>query len=406
MRYFTFFVLISFSALSAYAQSQEKIPQQNTNTTTINSNATTTQQKISVNDSVFTTPELEEVQIQSKKSKTYKEVSRSQSEIEQKNLDFKASSQQLQSAKYQFETNYSNSRHQLYRRSPSALEFSNMRQSAQLYANTLPGSFENHFYNYLINKYNPQQFPELKKAASMNPNQTEVQQELAVYGIATNNRELSDSVTLQMINQNKITEGVMTYAADLVNSVPANGTLLLHGYTELIPANYQVNLQKRTDLKLISVDLMQSPAYQENLSSNGFILPRSTYVDTTFVQEFCSLNTSRNIYLSMSFPKEYLQGISQSLSPVGLTFAYKSTLPDRDAWNMNLVQSVWKKDLLGISRDAQSDALSANYLPTLISIEQLYREYNRSEDAKEMSQLILSVATRAGKTGQLSKIKR
>ncbi|MDR0802097.1 hypothetical protein [Fluviicola sp.] len=402
MRYFTFFVLTCFFALTCKAQSQENVMHKNTNT---NTNYQQTQGNI-VTDTVREKPVLEERTIQSEKSGTYKSVSNPWFDVEKKDANFETSAQQLQSAKYQFETNYSNSRHQLYRRSPSPQELSNMRQSAQLYSAVLPESFENYFYNYLLNKYNPQQFPELEKAAILNPNQTEVQQELAVYGIATNNRKLSDSVTLQMINQNKITEGILAYAADLVNSVPGNSTLLLHGYTELISANYQVNLQNRTNIELISADLMQSPAYQENLSSKGFIMPGSTYVDTTFVREFCSLNASRNICLSMSFPKEYFQGISQSLNPVGLTFAYNSTIPDRNAWNMNLVQSVWKKDLLGISKDAQSDALSANYLPTLISIEQLYREYNRSEEAKEMSQLILSVATRAKKTGQLSKIKR
>lgn len=108
----------------------------------------------------------------------------------------------------------------------------------------------------------------------------------------------------------------------------------------------------------------------------------------------------------MSFPKEYLQGISQSLSPVGLTFAYNSTLQDRNNWNINLVENVWKKDLLGISKDAQSDALSANYLPTLLSVEELFRQYNQRENAAEISHLIMSVAIRAKKTGQLSKIKR
>ncbi|MNE43424.1 hypothetical protein D3C80_1375980 [compost metagenome] len=210
-----------------------------------------------------------------------------------------------------------------------------------------------------------------------------------------------------MISQNKITTGVLDYATDLVNSVPSNGTLLLHGYTELIPANFEKNNLNRSDIELISVDLMQSVDYQQNLSAKGFVMPNSTYIDTAFVQEFCSLNVSKNIYLSMSFPKEYFQGISGSLNPVGLTFGYKlKSHFDYNAWNSNLIQSVWQKNKLGISQDVQSDALSANYLPALISIERLYQEYNKTEEAKEMSALILNVATRARKTGQLSKIKR
>ncbi|WP_300666479.1 hypothetical protein [Fluviicola sp.] len=406
MRYFILLVSFCFCALFSKAQSQENTYKNN------NTNNTGMPGTVKA-DTTKATPQLEEIMIsEEKKTRTYKKekslspglISTSEGKVE--GLKDSNSSSQLQSAKYQFETNYSNSRHQLYRRSPSDLEISKMKQSAQLYTDILPGSFEKHFYTYLVSKYNPKQFPELKQAAQLNPNKTEVQQELAVYGFATNNQQLADSVTLQMISQNKITNGVLNYASDLVNSVPSNGTLLLHGYTELIPANFERNNLNRSDIELISVDLMQSPDYQQNLSSKGFVMPNSTYIDTAFVQEFCSLNASKNIYLSMSFPKEYFQGISKSLHPVGLTFGYKLNQFDYNAWNANLIESVWQKNKLGISQDAQSDALSANYLPALISIERLYQEYNKSEEAKEMSALIMSVATRARKTGQLSKINR
>ncbi|MNU63825.1 hypothetical protein D3C71_530830 [compost metagenome] len=406
MRYFILLVSFCSCAVFSKAQSQENLFKNN------NTNNTGTPGTVKA-DTTKTTPELEEIMISDgKKTPSYKKEKSLNSnfgrtaEESSEGLKDSNSSSQLQSAKYQFETNYSNSKHQLYRRSPSDLESSKMKQSAQLYADILPGSFEKHFYAYLVSKYNPKQFQELVQAAKLNPDKTEVQQELAVYGFATNNQQLADSVTLQMISQNKITDGVLNYAADLVNSVPSNGTLLLHGYTELIPANFEKNTLNRSDIELISVDLMQSVDYQQNLSEKGFVIPNSTYVDTAFVQEFCSLNVSRNIYLSMSFPKEYFQGISQSLSPVGLTFGYKLNRFDYNAWNANLIQSVWQKNKLGISQDAQSDALSANYLPALISIERLYQEYNKSEEAKEMSTLILNVATRARKTSQLSKIKR
>ncbi|MNJ84534.1 hypothetical protein D3C87_19910 [compost metagenome] len=408
MRYFIFLVSFCSCAVFSKAQSQETIYNKNNNTNNTGMPGTVKA------DTTKAAPELEEIMIvDGKKTRSFKKDKSLNSsfgklgEESAEGLKDSNSSVQLQSAKYQFETNYSNSKHQLYRRSPSDLESSKMKQSAQLYTDILPGSFEKHFYTYLVSKYNPKQFPELVQAAQLNPNKTEVQQELAVYGFATNNQQLADSVTLQMISQNKITTGVLDYATDLVNSVPSNGTLLLHGYTELIPANFEKNNLNRSDIELISVDLMQSVDYQQNLSAKGFVMPNSTYIDTAFVQEFCSLNVSKNIYLSMSFPKEYFQGISGSLNPVGLTFGYKlKSHFDYNAWNSNLIQSVWQKNKLGISQDVQSDALSANYLPALISIERLYQEYNKTEEAKEMSALILNVATRARKTGQLSKIKR
>lgn len=352
-------------------------------------------------------PQLDEIQVATKKSKAYRTISNPKFAEESADKDSNESIQQLKSAKYQFESNYANSKHQLTRRSASAEEILNMKQSAQIYANMLPGSFEKHFYTYLLSKYNPKQFPELQQAAKLEPTKTEVQQELAAYGVAVNDQKLADSVALQMIAQNKISAGLLSYATDMVNSVPSNGTLLLHGYTELIPVNYERNTLGRADLQLISVDLMQSPEYQASLSSRGYILPNSTYIDTTFVQNFCALNVSKNLYLSMSFPKEYFQGMSSALNPVGLTFAYdQSASFDYNTWNISLVETKWKKHELGIGKDLQSDALSANYLPALLSVSRLYEEYNKTEDVKEINHIILSVATRARKTGQLSKIKR
>ncbi len=399
MRQIILLVSLLFCTVFSKAQTQEN--------TYNNSNKTTNTQQ---QDSVKTpAPQLEEIQVTTKKSKSYRTVSEPKfSESDGKaDKDSNESIQQLKNAKYQFESNYSNSKHQLTRRSASPEELLNMKQGAQLYANMLPGSFEKHFYTYLLSKYDPKQFSELQQAAKLEPTKTEVQQELAAFGVAVNNQELADSVTLQMIAQNKISAGLLSYATDMVNSVPANGTLLLHGYTELIPVNFEKNTLGRTDLELISVDLMQSPDYQAALVSKGFVMPNSTFVDTVFVQTFCSLNASKNLYMSMSFPKEYFQGISSSLNPVGLTFAYdQSASLDYNAWNISMVETKWKKYELGIGKDQQSDALSANYLPALLSVSRLYEQYNKTENVKEINHIIMSVATRARKTGQLSKIKR
>lgn len=400
MRQFILLVSLLFSALLSHAQSEGK----NVFNNTTNSGKVVVDQQDSTK---LVEPRLEEMQIQSKKNKSFKSISDPKFASEEKaDKDSNSSIQQLKNAKYRFESNYSSSKHQLTRRSASPEEVLNMKQSAQLYANMLPGSFEKHFYTYLLSKYDPKQFTELQQAARLEPTKTEVQQELVAYGVAVNDQILADSVTREMIVQNKISNGLISYATDLVNSVPASGTLLLHGYTELIPVNYEKNTLGRGDLELISVDLMQSPEYQASLTSRGYIMPNSTFVDTAFVQNFCALNVSKNLYISMSFPKEYFQGMSSPLNPVGLTFAYDQSTMDYNAWNISLVETKWKTPELGIGRDEQSDALSANYLPALLSVSRLYEEYNQTEDLKEINHIILSVATRARKTGQLSKIKR
>ena len=403
MHRYIFLILILQAAISGSAQNYNN---NNTNSPATGNNKNLINQQDTIKPA---SPSLEEIQLSTKKSKTYRSVPNPKfgEEAEKADKDSNSSIQQLKSAKYQFETNYSNSRHQLTRRSASQEEVLNMKQGAQIYATMLPGSFEKHFYTYLLSKYNPKQFPELREAAKLEPNRTEVQQELVAYGVAVNDQQLADSVALEMIAQNKISGGLLSYATDMVNSVPENGTLLLHGYTELIPVNYEKNNLGRADIQLISVDLMQSPEYQASLTAKGFVMPNSVFVDTSFVQTFCALNTSRNLFLSMSFPKEYFQGITSALNPVGLTFAYgQAATLDYNARNIELVETKWKKYELGIGQDPQSDALSANYLPALLSVSRLYEEYNKTEEVKEIDYIIMSVATRARKTGQLSKIKR
>jgi hypothetical protein len=407
MRQYLILVILFFASSAIKAQSQEN----SLNNTNIQNSNTNFPKNIPAVSDTVTLINGDQIQLQSKKEKSIEKKAAFKSErleeSEKSELkDSNSSTQLLKTAQFQFETNYSNSKHQLTRRSPDNLEFSTMVKSANLYKEMLPSSFEKHFYAYLISNYSPNQFSELKQAAQINPTKTEVQQELAVYGIAVNNQQLADSVSNEMIAQNKITAGLLNYTLDLVNSVPPNGTLLLHGYTELIPANYQINTLGRGDIELISADLLQSSEYQTSLEGRGFVMPNTTFVDTAFVQNFCALNTSKNIYISMSFPKEYFQGMNGSLTSVGLTFAYNQTSLDYNAWNISLFESTWKKQKLGISTDPKSDALSANYLPTLISIARLYEEYNKTEEAKNVNQLIMSVATRARKTGQLSKIKR
>ena len=199
MRHYVLFVLLLFTTVFSKAQSQEKNVYNNTNTNTGNT--------LIIQDTTIQAPAQEEMRIESKKVKSYKASSAPKLADEKADKDSNSSIQQLKSAKYQFETNYSNSKHQLTRRSASPLELQNMKQSAQLYANMLPGSFEKHFYTYLLSKYDPKQFHELKQAAKLEPTKTEVQQELVAYGIAVNDQKLSDSVTVQMIAQNKITGG-------------------------------------------------------------------------------------------------------------------------------------------------------------------------------------------------------
>lgn len=314
--------------------------------------------------------------------------------------------QQTQNSYYfsNFQSNYLQTKNNPAQRSPTMPAQKQMNESARYFNRVMPGSFEANFLTYRAGNYDLKFLPELNKAAELQPQNTEVQLEQGLAGVILNDMEQVDAISVQLVKEGYFSNGVMSYSRDLVQSIPENSSLLVHGTSELLPVVYERNTLKRNDLQVISLDLLQSEQYRQQLTGLGYQLPESSVIDTAYTQSFCELNTHKNLFLSMSFPKTYLQPLSQDLVVYGLSFGYKTSGTDAYNWNLNLYKFVWNKEQLGQSQDRRSDALSANYLPCLVNLQKQFEWYNRTSDQEAITLLIQQIAARSQKMRQLKSI--
>lgn len=303
-----------------------------------------------------------------------------------------------------FQTALSQSKNNLYQRTPTPQIQQKLDASSNYFNTNLPNGFEANFMTYKAGNYDQQNYSHLETAINLQPNNNEVQVEYGLANYIQTNNEVVDSMTTCLTNSGYFTAGVLQYASDIVQSVPTDGTLLIHGTTDLLPVNQAKTKLGRTDLEIISLDLLQSEQYQMQLAGLGYQLPESNIIDTAYVKSFCLLNENKQIFLSMGFPKYYLEPIQKDLTVLGLTMGYKITGLDVYNWNLNLYRFVWNRQQLAQVQDLRSNTLSANYLPALMNLQKQFEWYNRTKDYQEISALIEAIGLRANKTKAIKSI--
>lgn len=303
-----------------------------------------------------------------------------------------------------FQTTYTQAKNNLYQRTPSEANQKKLDASANYFKNTIPTSFESNLLTYKAGNYDQTNYSNLETALNQQPNNQDAQLEYGLANYIQNNSESVDSITTCLINNGYFSEGSLDYANDMVQSIPPNSTLIVHGTTDLLPINKAKQSLGRTDLQVLSIDLLQSEQYRLQLIGQGYQLPESDVIDTNYVRQFCELNQGKSLFLGMGFPKGYLENIKSDLTVVGLSMGYKITGLDSYNWNLNLYKFVWKSDELAKSNDQRSNKLSANYLPALMNLQKQFEWNNRTKDYEEISALINAIGNRSNKLKSIQSI--
>lgn len=303
-----------------------------------------------------------------------------------------------------FQGNLKASKMQSFQRTPTPGMQTQMQEATTFFQTINPEGYEANLFYYQEGNYNLDRISSLEAAAKLQPENNEVRTELLLANVILNNNEQADSLAKKLIESGKYSSGELVYSADLINSIPENSTLLVHGTTELIPAIYTRNQLKRYDLNIISIDLLQSPQYQLNVTNQGFNIPETSAIDTNFVKQFIIQNEQRNLFISMSFPRPYLQPIVSELVVYGLSFGYRIQGIDPFNWNLNVYNQLWNKQTLSQKQENRSDQLAANYLPCLLNLEKQFALLNRTADQQAVHALIQEIAVRAQRTKQMNQI--
>lgn len=353
------------------------------------------------------TLQLEENKIQSS-SKKYKTVeSKQEKALSDKDFEQTTQSQKVSQSAVSFTLTKQQSSTQRTQRSPSAAQQTQMNQVVEDLEQNAPESFEFHYFKYVAGNYNVALIEDLKKAESLRPQNSDVQIQMAAYNIIVNDQKNAQVYLEKLIKSTRLSQEVLDYAEDLLKSAPDNGTLITHGFDDTYACYYLQAAKKiRSDVRLISLDFLQSEKYRTDLKTAGYVLPEKALIDVAYLQEFCSKNETKGLAISMTTPKEYLVPIQQNLFAVALVFEYHKELTYNNFYrNDYLWNEELSKTLINKATTDKAKQLSANYLPMLLFLHKTYSESKDEEKVKEVDEAMDKVAVQCKKYDQVKKLK-
>jgi hypothetical protein len=280
-----------------------------------------------------------------------------------------------------FIQNNNAARYQEQSRSPSSLQQLEMDNIVDQYSAGAPNSFDYHFFKYLAGNFDVSLSQDLFEAKRLQPKNMDVEIQLAAYNLILGKEKELDENLKALKNGGKLQDEPILYATHILASAKNNSVILTHGFDDFYSVLYaQQILEIKKDITLISLDLLQSEAYKAKLKVAGFYIPNQSNVDYNFLKEFCLKNTSKNLYLSMTFPKPYLKELYANLFVQGINFKYCENAEDLDDQNKIIYEEIKKSDGFTSYQTDKGKNLSSNYLPLLITLKNQYStEYNQSK---------------------------
>jgi hypothetical protein len=356
------------------------------------------------------TEQINDVDVNSFASKRKSEVNKEEVPNKQE-----AKNQQLQIANMALQLASLNSTIAVQRtqRNPTAQDQLKMNNDVQLLGKLAPASFEYNLYAYVSGNYDASRVAFLQKAAELQPSNKDVVLQYAAYYLSIDDKKGTANYLYQWERSLPKDQKEVIYAKDLLNSVQDNGILIVHGINDSYSALYQQFIKKvRTDVQVISLELLQSEQYKKTLNDKGVKLPNSELIDRSFLEEFCQLNKEKNLFLSMTIPKEYLSGMTSRLFAVGLAFEY-SEQTELDNFYRN--ELLWNHKFSRVlvdeleqeeNNNGSENQLVANYLPMLLQMRQVYIQRSELERVKEMDKVLDQIGKSIGKTDIIEKIKQ
>ena len=430
--------LFTFSVTLGFGQENPPVPE--TNTVILNTNQTATPQVLEeveseeeMLDSLAVTPvdkETEKVVLSKKKAKGAVRSRNAKleavpayegAEMEDESVEMDADmsvgsavqseqtiqSAQIQQATYKFSASKGRASEQRLQRSPTLMQQMEMDQAVGTLEASAPNSFEYHYFKYVSGNYDVSLVSNLKAAEALRPNNADVHVQLAAYNIIKRNSDSAKVYVSQLIASGRLESNVLHYGEDILASVPNNWVLITHGFDDTYSVWKKQNIDgQRTDVKLISLDFLQSEYYRNKLKSDGFKLPQSQVVNVQYLNRFCELNSGKGLSISMTTPKEYFEPLKSKLYVTGLVFEYhekefNNFERNDDLWNKGL-----SKHLIDNATDEKSQQLSSNYLPMLLQLRKVYKQKEEIEKFKEVDAAVDKVGLQCKKYDQVQRLKK
>lgn len=358
------------------------------------SNVEIMNQMDSVQNSVVEDNELKEVQsVSGKSSVSKKSVNKSKKELTSK-IDQKNTLVQLNQIQVA-------SRNQSTQRSPTIQQQLQMDQLVKQLENQDSTAFEYHINKFIASNYNVELKQQLQCANKLDSNDTRVIKQLAAVAfIELDTLTLLNNLETQ-VDRGILNQEVLSYCADMLSSAPPQGTLITHSFDDTYAALYnQLKFNNNRGVTILNLDFFQSSLYRKKVSEMEYVVPDSKLVNTQFLVDFCKLNTSKSLALSLTIPADYLKAIQTDLYVQGLVFDFdpKNELIDR---NSSLFE-----EKLTFKVVSEESSLSANYIPMLLELKSLYRQRNAPNQEKKVDFLIDEIARKSPQKKLIQELKK
>ncbi len=312
----------------------------------------------------------------------------------------------VQSSAEQFTHYETQSTYMRTQRSPSVQQQEQMDDAVRQLEKLDPKSFEYHYFKYVSGNYNIDWVNHLKSAEKLRPNNADVQTQMAAYYVITENNQLALEYLEKLVASGRLSRDAITYSRDLLRSVPAGGVLITHGFDDTYSSTYvQLKEGLRSDVQIVSLDFLQSEAYRKALREQDLKVGNDQNVDVEFLERFCAFNESKNVAISLTTPKEYLEPIVSRLYVVGLVFEYHSSSYSNVYMNDYLWNKEFDKELVNSAKTVKAKQLSANYLPMMLVLRNYYRSNNEPDQLKQVEAAMDKVAVQCNKYEQVKKLK-
>lgn len=267
-------------------------------------------------------------------------------------------------------------------------------------------SFEYNLAKYVNGNHDVANFSYLNKAYELNKNSQEAVQLMLAYYEITSDKNKRKEFSQQLKALNVFSKETYAYLKNVLNSVPVNGILITHGSLDTYPIFVLMDTESfRTDVRVVSLDFLQSEAYRSKIKNQGVSLPESTVINTAYFKNLCDLNKVKQLYLSFTIPKNYFQEIQSNLYVSGLSFQYSPVKKN----NMEILIINWNKFDKSIfefesAPNNESKQLISNYLVPLVLLKKHYQKENKFGKAEEMGAYISKVAEWKSKEKTVEKI--
>lgn len=408
MRNFSVFLLCAF-AFTAFCQvnSQSLELNSNSNSNTISipavGESTPVEQERSVEENKSQNKPATKNQLQ--ENQIPKKELQEKDPVDQINVTSSESALQLITSTFTLAKQMASS--QRSQRSPTIEQQSQMDNIVQVLEKSAPESFEYHYFKFVAGNYSVALVEHLRKAELLRPTNSDVHIQFVAYYWCMNEKRKALPYLEKLMGSGRLNWSILNYSKDLLRSVPSQGTLVTHGVEDSYTCLYlQLSEGIRTDVNVISLDLLRSEALQKQLLVYGFNLPQNSTIDVAYLSDFCVQNNTRNIALSMTIPKEYLLPIQENLFVTGLVFEYKSDLSYQNfTRNDYLWNSEFTNKMIFNASNEKEKQLSANYLPMLLLLRNRYVLTNETEKLAFVEKALNQVAVQSRKQEQIQKMK-